>query len=79
MTGPHRKPQADIYTALLALALAAVIVATIFAYLETSDYGEQKFRGAPMVRADHPTLAPCPIAFDEPAAAGGRTWDVGVS
>ena len=47
MSGPYRKPQADIYTVLLAVALAAVLLATIFAYLETSDYGDQKYRGAP--------------------------------
>jgi hypothetical protein len=50
MNAPHRKPQADIYTALLALALAAVIIAAVFAYLETGDYGDQKYRGAPPVQ-----------------------------
>jgi hypothetical protein len=61
MNGPYRKPQADLYTALLAIALAAVIVATIFAYLETSDYGDQKYRGAP----------PAPVVLTRPSGCDG--------
>jgi len=73
MNGPYHKPQANLYTALLAIALAAVILATIFAYLETSDYGEQKYRGAPSaVRLDQPPLDPCPIACDLPTPT--RQW-----
>jgi hypothetical protein len=62
MSGPYRKPQADIYTALLAIALAAVLMATVFAYLETSDYGDQKYRGAPVVPA---------VVMRSPAGDGG--------
>lgn len=58
MSGPSRKPQADVFTVLLALALVAVIIATIFAYLETADYGEQKYRGAPTVQMERPQTAP---------------------
>ena len=49
MSGPHRTPSVDIYTALLVIALVAIILATIFAYLETADYGDNKFQGAPSV------------------------------
>ena len=49
MNASYRKPRANIYTALLALALAASIIATIFAYLETNEYGDKKYRGAPRV------------------------------
>ncbi|MBN1590468.1 MAG: hypothetical protein JW888_13215 [Pirellulales bacterium] len=74
MTGPYRKPQADIYTVLLALALAAVIVATIFAYLETADYKDNKYRGAPnVVYVDRSNLAPCPVVFDQAFLAGQPT------
>jgi hypothetical protein len=65
MSGPYRKPQADIYTVLLALALAAVILATIFAYLETSDYGDNKYKGASMVvQVDRGDVAPGRIASE---------------
>jgi len=45
--GSYRKPQADIYTLLLLLALLAIIVATVFLYLETADYGSPPYQGAP--------------------------------
>lgn len=67
MNGSYRKPRVDIYTALLAIALAAVILATIFAYLETADYGDQKYRGAPTVmRTEGVPLAPIRLAIDRP-------------
>ena len=50
VTPRTRKPRADIYTVLLAIALVAIVVTTIFLYLETSDYGDQKTKGAPMAR-----------------------------
>ena len=49
VTPRTRKPRADIYTVLLAIALVAIAVTTIFLYLETADYGDQKTKGAPMV------------------------------
>ena len=52
-----RKPRADIYTALLAIALVAIIVTTILMYLESADYGDQKTKGAP------------PVVWNRPAAA----------
>ena len=52
----------------LAIALVAMIVATVFAYLETSDYkdekGYHKYQGAPNVRT---------IAYVDP---GGAAWRV---
>ena len=49
MSGPHRTPRADIYTAMLAIALVAIIIATIFAYVETADYKDKKYQGGPSV------------------------------
>ena len=45
---PHRKPQADLYTVLLAIALVAVLVGILFLYLEMDLY-EFKFKGGPPV------------------------------
>ena len=45
----YRKPKADVYTLLLGIALVALIIACIFAYLEIQDYGPQPFSGAPSV------------------------------
>jgi hypothetical protein len=53
----YRKPKADIYTLLLAIALVALIIACVFAYLEIKDYGDQPFSGAPSAALpiDRPT------------------------
>ncbi len=45
----YRKPRADVYTLLLGIALVALIVACVLAYLEMEDYGDQPFSGAPTV------------------------------
>ncbi|NLS96839.1 MAG: hypothetical protein GXX96_32285 [Planctomycetaceae bacterium] len=45
----YRKPKADVFTLLLGIALAALIVACIFAYLEIKEYGASPFSGAPSV------------------------------
>lgn len=47
----YRKPKADIYTLLLAIAFVALIIACVYAALEISDYGDQPFSGAPSVAA----------------------------
>lgn len=39
--GPFRKPQADIFTVMLVLALVAIITACVFLYLETADYPDK--------------------------------------
>ena len=49
MAAPQRKPQADIYTVLLVIAFVAIITAIVFLYLETADYGTNKYSGAPPV------------------------------
>lgn len=45
---PHRKPQADLYTILLVLALIAVLVAIVFLSLYMKAY-DFKTSGAPAV------------------------------
>ena len=47
--GPYRKPRADVYTVLLALALLAVILGCVFMYLETQDYPSPPYEGGPTV------------------------------
>jgi hypothetical protein len=57
---PKVKVPADMYTALLAIALVAIIVGSVMLYLETADYGTSKRRGAPSVvwnMADSPDVA----------------------
>jgi hypothetical protein len=44
----RRKPKADLYTALLAMALVALLVAILFLYLFMGKY-DFKMKGAPMV------------------------------
>lgn len=46
--GPFRKPQADLYTVLLVIALLAVLVGILFLYLEMNAY-EFKYQGGPSV------------------------------
>jgi hypothetical protein len=43
-TGPYRKPRADIYTWMLALALVAILIACLCLYLEVADYGPQPYK-----------------------------------
>ena len=45
---PHRKPQADLYTILLALALVAILVAILFFYLYMKLYNNE-IKGGPAV------------------------------
>jgi hypothetical protein len=47
--GSYNKPQPDVYTLMLLLSLLAIIVATVFLYLETMDYGSPPYRGGPAV------------------------------
>ena len=51
--GPYRKPQADIYTVLLAIALVALIIGIICLCLEMNLY-EFKLKGGPTVSAAAP-------------------------
>lgn len=57
----YRKPKADIYTLLLGIALVALIIACIFAYMEIKDYGASPFSGAPSVAV--PVERPVDVAM----------------
>lgn len=64
MAGPQRKPQPDIYTVLLAIALVAMIICVILMYMETSDYGQNKTSGVPtVVQLETPTTLNVSEAF----------------
>jgi hypothetical protein len=47
--GLYRKPRTDLYTVMLVVALLALIVATVFLYLEAAMFGPTP-RGAPSVQ-----------------------------
>ena len=42
--GPYRKPRADIYTVMLALALVAIVIGCVCLYFEVADYGPQPYQ-----------------------------------
>lgn len=42
--GQYRKPRADIYTMMLALAFVAIVLGCICLYLEVADYGQPPFQ-----------------------------------
>jgi hypothetical protein len=46
--GPHRKPQPDLYTVLLVMALIAVLIGILFLYLQMAVY-DFKLRDGPPV------------------------------
>jgi len=48
--GPYRKPRADLYTMLLLISLAAIIIAIVCLYLETAEYGSPPWKDVPSVR-----------------------------
>jgi hypothetical protein len=52
---PHRKPQADLYTILLALALVAVLVAILFLYLYMKPYNSDAKAAPPVVMTSQQT------------------------
>jgi hypothetical protein len=65
--GQYRKPQADLYTVLLVVALIAVLIGILFLYLEMQTY-DFKFQGGPtvgtvgMVRSHQPSgVEPSPV------------------
>jgi hypothetical protein len=58
--GPYGKPRADVYTALLAVALIAILAGILVLYFENEMY-EWDHKGAPTVSVDQPSalaLAP---------------------
>jgi hypothetical protein len=52
----YRKPRADLYTALLAIALAALILGCMMLYMELQFY-EFKCQGAPSVSWQRPPVS----------------------
>jgi len=46
--GPYRKPRADLYTALLAIALLALLLGILCLYLEMKAY-QFEFKGRPLL------------------------------
>lgn len=46
--GPYRKPRANLYTVLLAIALAALLLGILCLYLGLNEY-QWKFKGGPTV------------------------------
>jgi hypothetical protein len=68
--GPFRKPRADLYTALLILALLAILVATVVLYWETSDYPAPSFKGTtPVSMQVSPTCPSGSLALDREIAS----------
>ncbi len=47
----YRPPRPDLYTLMLFVAWVALVVATVFLYLETRDYGSPPYQGAPQASA----------------------------
>ena len=56
--GPYRKPQADVFTVLLMLALIAILLGILFLYFENAMY-EWDYQGGPTASA----LCPSPLAL----------------
>ena len=52
----YRKPRADLYTALLAIALAALVLGCVMLYMELQLY-EFKYQGAPSVSWQRPPVS----------------------
>jgi len=69
--GPYRKPRANLYTALLAIALVALLLGILCLYLELNDY-QWKFKGGPTVpplpQAAAPVHGPEPLPLGPGAA-----------
>jgi hypothetical protein len=57
--GVYRKPRADLYTMLLLVAFLALLVGTVFLYLDSADYGPTP-AGKPSVQTGF--AAPSPAA-----------------
>jgi hypothetical protein len=65
--GSYRKPEADLYTVMLIVALLALIVGTVFLFLESSAYGPTP-AGKPSV--------PTGMLLDAGAAHLTSTWRI---
>ena len=68
----YRKPQADLYTVLLVIALIAVLVGILFLYFEMQTY-DFKFQGGPAVGM----VSTFPAALVEASSAIDLACNVG--
>jgi len=75
----YRKPRADLYTVLLIVALLALVIGTIFLYLETAQYeGKPPYKGtpsawiAPQAPAGATVAPPRALARSRDAVQGGH-------
>lgn len=71
-------PGADIYTALLAIALAGIVIACLFLALELNRYGWDASAPSAALQADHLPAASVAVArVDGPSAGatGGVPWE----
>ncbi len=80
--GPYRKPRADLYTALLAIALVALLLGVFCLYLEMKAY-QFKYKDGPRVpqvpqAAASPGLQGLwpPVARAARAYAGTAPWEL---
>lgn len=63
-------PGADIYTALLAIALAGILLACIFLLLELNRYGFDASAPSAALPRDHRSAAPVAVAWADGPSAG---------
>ena len=71
--GGYRKPRADLYTVLLIAALLALVIGTIFLYLETAQYeGTPSYKEAPSAWIGPPAPAGATVG---PPRAVAWSWD----
>ncbi len=68
----YSKPRADLYTVVLIVALLALIVGTVFLYLETKDYGSPPYQGAPSALVVPGAPLDVLLADRAPGACGPR-------
>jgi hypothetical protein len=68
--GLYRKPRTDLYTVMLVVALLALIVATVFLYLEAAFFGAIP-RGAPSVQTGMLWKSPAACLAADPLLSSG--------
>ena len=70
ISGPYRKPRADVYTVLLVIALLAILLAIVALYAEMTVYNFELRGGPPVTLAPRPQLAPVAQTLVAPRVAG---------
>jgi hypothetical protein len=77
--GLYRKPRADLYTVLLLAAFLALVIGTVFLYLDTADYGPTP-AGEPNVQTGFYQTPPARTVAGAPTLAtlAGRlrSWEL---